>query len=144
MLKRRDRIAAAGATGAVVVITALGFFISGSPQTQRLFGADDRRLNDILAVASRLIFRSRSKALPDSLSELEKDTGLQPNDPLTKAPYEYHRGQGTQYSLCATFSLASPENQRHETFWVHPAGRHCFSLDSSEPVPVHTQTFRTY
>jgi hypothetical protein len=144
MLKPRDKAAAAGATGAVVITIAFGFFFSGSPQTQRLLSADDRRLTDLYNIANRLRLRPYSTALPAGLSELSGNSGVRLSDPLTNQPYEYRRGQGTQYTLCATFSLASPEEQRQETFWTHPAGRHCFSLDSSEQPPIHTQFFRAY
>ncbi|MGD1095849.1 MAG: hypothetical protein ABSB35_28135 [Bryobacteraceae bacterium] len=145
MLKRRDKIAAAGASGVVLIVLAFAFFLSGSPQSQRLMSADERRLDDLSAIAMRLHAQARTP-LPASLSELGPNAAFRLADPLTGAPYEYQRGQGTNYSICATFSLSSPADlgQRDSPFWEHPAGRHCYSLDSSQQPPLHVRDYRPY
>jgi hypothetical protein len=145
MLRPRDKLAAAGASGAVLVVTALAFFLSGSPQSQRLIRADARRLDDLSAIAIRL-HAQPGRVLPASLAELGSNAALRLADPLTGATYEYRREQGTNYSICATFalrSLADP-GQQPEPFWEHPAGHHCYSLDSSVQPPPHVRDYRLY
>jgi hypothetical protein len=142
MLKRRDKLAAAGASGVVVVVTALGFILSGSPQSRRLLGADARRVDDLALIAVQLV--RPGIPLPASLSELGFNSAYRTVDRLTGVPYEYRRAEGTRYSLCATFSLATPADQRQEPFWAHPAGHYCYSLDSSNAPPPHMPDYRYY
>jgi hypothetical protein len=145
MLKRRDKLAAAGASGVVLIVVAFAFFLSGSPKSQRLMSADERRLDDLSGIAARLHAQTRTP-LPASLSELGSNAAFRLADPLTGVPYEYQRGQGTNYSVCATFSLVTPSGlgQRDAPFWEHPAGRHCYSLDSSQQPPLHVRDYRGY
>jgi hypothetical protein len=144
MMKRRDKIAAAGAFGVVLVVTALGFFLSGSPQSQRLISADARRVDDLRAIALRLHFQAGT-GLPASLAELGSNSNFRLTDRLTSAAYEYHPGPGTNYAICATFSLPSPADEtQQQPFWEHPAGRHCYSLDSSKEPAPHVPDYRLY
>jgi len=73
------------------------------------------------------------RKLPSSLDDL---TDVQRYDPFTNSAYEYQVKGGTQYDLCATFSLPSQQDESHPGFWSHPAGHHCFSLDAARDVEM--------
>ncbi|HEV2198438.1 MAG TPA: hypothetical protein VGR73_01355 [Bryobacteraceae bacterium] len=145
MVKRRDQIAAATSVCVVLIVVALGFFLSGSPEHQRMLGADARRTDDLSVIALRL-HASFAAALPANLSELASASDLRLADRVTGTPYEYHRGPRTSYSICANFSLPTPADELppQQVFWHHPAGRYCYSLDSSQQPPPHTPDYRVY
>ncbi len=74
--------------------------------------------------------------LPDSLGELVADPRAQVSieDPDTEQEYEYRILDEDSYELCAVFALASITNNRaRDAFWLHDAGRHCFSLVALAP-----------
>lgn len=134
------------ATTAVVIGVIAGFWFLGSPQKQRLLRADQRRVEDLLAIAQRLHIQaqksqngSKSVNLPTSLSPLDRKT-----DPVSGKVYEYKRLSGSRYQLCAQFAIDSTKEQLRDyrqlgpDFWQHPSGRHCFQLDAlKEPTPVN-------
>jgi len=77
---------------------------------------------------------SSGHKLPEHLDEL---SGVALADPVTRAAYEYHVKEGSQYELCATFALDGRQNNEATlgaSKWSHPAGRHCFLLDASVPA----------
>jgi hypothetical protein len=122
-------LAVAGATTAVV----LGLSVTGTPAVQRRIESDNRRVQDLRALAGAL----RSSAeLPDVLADFSATRpGLRVTDPETQRPYGYRRISENRYELCATFAATS-ETRSYETgFWSHPGGRACFDFDKSRPVP---------
>jgi len=131
----RDRLMAAIASGAVILVVALGFFELGAPHRQREMRADGQRLQNLYRISNDIdnYWTAHSSQLPVSLDQLP---GRMPTDPVTHAAYEYTRGQGSQYQLCAAFT--HPGNSGNEAqstagtdSWVHPAGRACFQLDAT-------------
>jgi len=131
---------------AVIVIVAAtvasGFFIIGSPKTERLHRFDYQRLSDLQMIQDQAVYFWQSKErLPATLSNLTDEiSGFQvPFDPETKAGYEYRIISATTFELCATFNLPSDERESMETApmaapysksgfnnWKHEAGRQCF------------------
>jgi hypothetical protein len=131
----RDRLMALVSTAAVCLMIVLGFLQLGAPSAQRKLVADSQRLQQlyVLSSAVRNYWQSHSSQLPASLNQLP---GTAHADPVTRMPFEYLPGQGSQYQLCAVFVAPSPaedENQPRAEFdpWNHPAGRHCFLLDAT-------------
>ena len=126
--------------GVIIVVVAAvvaGFFIVGSPQTERMRKIDDERVSDLQNIQWQIVnFWQSKKRFPKDLNELKDDISgwLAPVDPETKRPYEYFPGEGFSFTLCADFTLESDEAQTEilrypvsaEENWAHPAGRHCF------------------
>ena len=69
------------------------------------------------------------RRLPDSLGELVADPRAQVSieDPDTEQEYEYRILDEDSYDASIT------NNRAHDAFWLHDAGRHCFSLVASAP-----------
>ncbi|NOT43548.1 MAG: hypothetical protein HOP14_02960 [Acidobacteria bacterium] len=116
------------AIGAVVAAVAAGLFVLDSPGEARLARLDSRRVEDLQALAASVnVFSTRRGRLPASLEELWAEPGITliSADPAG-VPYEYRRlGEGA-YEVCAVFERPS-DDPRSTTFWVHGAGRQCFS-----------------
>ncbi len=119
----------------VLLMLVLGFSRIGGPGTQRMQRADDKRIQDLYQLSAQIQnrWRSEGKALPHDLGEI---SGAVISDPITRTPYDYRVGEGTKYELCATFSAASGHGDAttNPDAWSHPAGRHCFSLDATQPA----------
>ena len=134
----RDSLMAALAALAVVVMIAWGFSSLGAPKTQRALRADATRVHDLYLLSSEIHNRWNSNPdldhkLPAQLVEL---ANFRTSDPVTGAPYEYHVKGGSQYELCATFSLPSLQDASisRPNIWSHPAGHYCFSMDATRDV----------
>jgi hypothetical protein len=94
-------LAVAGATTAVV----FGLSVTGTPAVQRSIESDNRRVQDLRALAGAI---ASSTALPESLTEFSATRpGLRVADPETRRPYEYRRISENRYELCATFAATS-------------------------------------
>lgn len=107
----------------VVLGVISGFFVGGSPTTQRNRTLDETRA-DHLSMLSGCIeqYASSLGALPASLSDLRQSSQLgycasYMQDPETKVAYEYRivtpsriegAGRVGEFELCATFTLPSP------------------------------------
>lgn len=124
-MTQRDRKYAVGAAIAVLFGIGIGFYMLGSPGRQREIEADLRRVEALQAIANGIHARPDTP-LPDALQF--------PNlrrDPVTQAPYEYHKLDENRYQLCAVFTgdTTSDATQPYQQFWLHRAGRHCYNLD---------------
>lgn len=135
-----------GAAIAVVIGSIItGFFIIGSPATQRLRRLDEHRLNDLMNIHSEILRQwEPSRALASSLEDLQKKSTIGftvPLDPETQKPYEYMVKGPLSFALCATFTLANETNDLRKGrtappypeslspyayTWDHEAGRVCF------------------
>ncbi len=118
------------AVGIVAVIA--GVMVAGTPGEGRMQRLDRVRANDLRSIAMSIDdFWERHERLPDSLGELVADPRAQVSieNPGTEQEYEYRILDENSYELCAVFALASISNNRaRDAFWLHDAGRHCFSL----------------
>lgn len=158
-LKRRStertmtpRYAAVGSTALMLAAVIAGFFIVGSPATQRARRFDAQRVMDLQQIQSEVInYWTYKDALPKTTDELKNSiTGFSaPADPETGALYTYRPTADLSFELCATFttdeahadrwsyepklapplypdmerSLAYRENNN----WAHGEGRQCFT-----------------
>lgn len=127
-----------GITAGIVAIIA-GVMVAGPPAEGRMQQLDRVRARDLQSIATSIDdFWQRHERLPDSLGELVADPRAQVSieDPDTEQEYEYQILDEDSYELCAVFALASITNNRaRDAFWLHDAGRHCFSLVASAPSP---------
>jgi hypothetical protein len=144
----------------VVTATAVGsFIVAGTPQNQRLYRFDERRVNDLQNIQSQIIdFWSRKQKIPANLGELDNDLlGVQiPSDPKTNEQYVYEVTGKTSFRLCAVFETngrqgsdvtpKSPELFPYDmnSSWIHEKGKQCFdrNIDPQlfppygKPVPL--------
>ncbi len=131
----------------VLAAVVAGFFIVGSPKSERLHRLDDQRVGNLQFIQSEIVNYWVNKArLPVKLSDLADNIrGISvPNDPETSADYEYLIKGPLAFSLCASFSLptagaasesvriAAPKPVTYPGYpygqdnWQHAAGRVCF------------------
>lgn len=132
------------AVSTVVVVSVIaGFFVIGSPLTERIRRFDERRVNDLQTIQWEIINYWQMKAmLPPTLEALRNDISgfVSPTDPDPEkagVAYEYSVEVPLSFSLCATFTMAaenriqgvmhlSPSQQGIAGSWAHGAGRVCF------------------
>jgi len=124
-----------------------GFFIMGSPATQRKYSYDEQRINNLRNIQSQVTeYYRTTERLPASLEEVVDPLvgSYIENDPETGESYEYTPTGSLTFEICATFSLPFPEikdsvtNQtdwriqdlrRTKVDWDHEAGRTCFDRE---------------
>jgi len=145
---RIPRIAGVGATIIVVASLVAGFFIVGSPATQRSRRFDEQRVEDMQIIQNRIInYWTLKQKLPDSLDALtDTISGFStPQDPETAQSYEYRIDDKLTFELCAAFRTATAPSERRggkllsvpvapygqhrdaqNENWAHTAGRMCF------------------
>ncbi|MEK7545182.1 MAG: DUF5671 domain-containing protein [Patescibacteria group bacterium] len=115
----------------VVVSVLVGFFIIGSPFTQRMRRVDEMRIQHLSMLQDNIIYSywvPKAK-LPASSEDVRQVTGWQ-NDPETNQPYAYRLLSNLSFELCADFSLASGKDDYKGSAtndnWNHRAGKMCF------------------
>lgn len=137
---------------ALIVLASIvaGFFIMGSPATQRLLRFDQERVNDLQSIQWQILNQWQSSgSIPETLEELNDDfSGFAiPTDPETEEPYGYTKAGATSFELCADFNLESIETRNEASFrpkygfeqanWEHEAGLVCFDREiDPELYPV--------
>jgi hypothetical protein len=113
----------------------LGLGVAGTPAVQRHLEADNRRVQDLRAIATTL---SGMTTLPQSLQDVSVNRpSLRVTDPETRSLYQYAAKSLKEYELCATFATADDVFGRgnNSEFWSHPKGRACFNFDITRQVP---------
>lgn len=143
---------------AVFVSVAAGFFIIGSPMTQRLIQLDFKKEQDLQSLQWQILnFWQLKEKLPASLEELEDDFGgfISPVDSETGKPYGYKVTGPMTFEICATFNLEStsattypitsePVKGFENETWKHGAGEHCFErVIDPERYPPYTNASKT-
>ena len=96
----------------VVAVIGTGFFIAGTPQSQRLIRLDERRVSDLQSIQWQIInYWQRKEVLPVMVSDLADPIAgfVVPVDPETGGQYEYIVLGDLNFSLCATFNISSAE-----------------------------------
>jgi hypothetical protein len=143
---RSRRFIAIAAVAGVIVVVGIGLFLSGSPSEARVRRLDERRLEDLRQTSYAIDgYFSRHGRLPAALDTLVREAGGSAGvrDPVTQQPYAYRSIDSTRYELCATFDRPSddddetgrPRRWPADWSWAHPAGRHCFALETRAKRP---------
>jgi Domain of unknown function (DUF5671) len=129
----RDPIMALVSAVTVLAMVILGFSYLGAPKKQRTLRGDNKRVQDLYQLSNQIDARwnSNNHKLPEHLDEL---SGVVLADPITRVTYGYHVKEGSQYELCATFSMENrgKDEVSRRSQWSHPPGNHCFALDATK------------
>ena len=126
---------AVAALAAACTACCFGVALSGTPAVQRRIEADNRRVQDLRAIAGVL---NGMRELPPTLAAAAAmRPALRLTDPETGRPYEYTLRAAKEFELCAAFSAVTDREgpQWGSGFWAHPKGRACFVFDATRPVP---------
>lgn len=122
---------------AATIVAAIA--VIGSPSRQRLLRMDERRVNDLEAIASQVqAYRGQHGGVPASLDALSGEPGVRvPQDPASGQPYGYEVLGGGDYRLCARFDTDTADTTDPQAWprasWVHGMGRQCFRR-SADPA----------
>lgn len=141
----------------VVLGIVLGFFVGGSPTSQRNRTFDQTRVNHLDSLANCVEqYAGSLGSLPASLADLRQSSQYSyctsfMQDPETKAAYEYRivtpsriegAGRVGEFELCAMFTLPSDgtavgmDGYAAETVWQeHGVGRSCDTVKTQLLVP---------
>ena len=130
---------------AILVLGSIsaGFYVLGTPQSQRMLRYDSQKVSDLQNIQWQIVnYWQQKEILPVSLGELEDPISgfIIPIDPQTKKSYEYEKTGNLSFDLCADFNrltqtinnsmarIAYPEPMgKLGDSWQHEAGRKCFS-----------------
>lgn len=153
-------------SAAILASIIYGFFLIGSPSTQRARRFDEQRVNDLSVIQGETInYWQQRSALPASLDNLKNDISgfVAPVDPETRQPYEYATTGQLSFKLCAMFKTSMMNGVSGRTTpmsapmpmggyypyqqnWDHGMGRMCFErtidpkiyrpIDKAVPVPL--------
>ena len=133
------RIFVIASTALVVVVVAVGVFLTGSPMQARIRSLDRERVQALMRLSGVVErYHDDHDALPRSLEALAAgQPGLSPEDlrdPVTNARYEDRPTGADTYQLCAAFG--GPSAVDEEVFWRHAKGRDCFDFTAPKaPAP---------
>ncbi|TSC78473.1 MAG: Uncharacterized protein G01um101433_224 [Parcubacteria group bacterium Gr01-1014_33] len=145
----RITISLASAVSLVILASVVaGFFLVGTPATQRSRRFDEERINHMSSLQGYVVNYWQQKGrLPATTKELEDSLSgfAVPKDPETDQEYEYRVKDPLSFELCATFGLSSDEYSGRsiesrlakpipysagfpasQENWNHEAGRACF------------------
>jgi len=127
---------------AIVVFIAIigGFFIVGSPTTQRDRRFDEVRVSNLQQIQSELInYWANKNKLPANLDSLNNSISgfAVPKDPQDNRAYEYIVTNSLAFQLCANFKtegdssnigsgMVQPMIYPYNQNWNHRIGRTCF------------------
>lgn len=128
------------ATVFVVLTIVFGFYVFGSPATQRAMRFDNQRVGDLQTIQYQVLdFWQNKKTVPSSVGDLEDRTRgvIIPRDPRTNLPYEYTKLSATSFKLCASFereggkradsrTVPVPLGSSLSEYWGHDVGGVCF------------------
>lgn len=119
--------------GVLAAVTA-GLFLIGSPGQERARRIDDRRVEDLRAIAAAIdLYWTRHGRLPASLDELRGEPGVQivTTDPDGAEGYGYQPVDSVRYEVCARFRRETEVSYQYpgRNLWAHGAGWQCFPLE---------------
>lgn len=144
-----SKVLAAIVSSVILAGIVSGFFIVGSPATQRKMRFDDIRIGNLQSLQWEIVnFWQMKRRLPKTFSELKNDISgfIPPEDPETSASYGYRIKSALEFELCAKFSLPSPSLKDdaqaklghmpiyepmgmygQQQNWTHEEGEKCFT-----------------
>ena len=142
----------------IIVLASIisGFFIIGSPMTQRDLRFDREKVQDLSSIQFQITnFWQEKDRLPEDLSELEDPLVgfIVPTDPQTDEEYGYSVISARTFELCATFNQESLEGDPNiarfefglrDENWAHGVGETCFerTIDPDRFPPIKVAPIR--
>jgi hypothetical protein len=146
-----------GGVVALVVLASIvgGFFIIGSPETQRLMRLDEQKVNDLSIIQQEVTtYWQQKQELPREISDLEDPLRgfIAPMDTQYDESYRYEVTGPMNFRLCAMFNLESSESKSRTAYtyygtpsgnWQHEAGEVCFdrTIDPDLFPPISKPVF---
>lgn len=128
---------------AVLASVIAGFFVIGTPATQRTRRFDEQRISDLQMLQSQIVsYWIRKESLPQGLNDLEDSISgfFVPKDPQADTSYTYKIKGALSFELCADFKTSSKSSQNsrgarypityYDSFsqnWDHETGETCFT-----------------
>ncbi|MES2014844.1 MAG: DUF5671 domain-containing protein [Patescibacteria group bacterium] len=110
-VKKKESIGIAAFVSLIVIATICGaFFITGSPQTERLLRFDEQKVSNLQSIQWQVVsYWQQKQKLPTTISDLEDPlTGfVAAKDPQTNTPYTYEATGALSFKLCADFNVPS-------------------------------------
>ncbi len=125
----------------VVAAVVVGFFVAGSPQSQRLVRFDQERINNLQTIQWQVVsYWQNKRVLPVKLDDLKDDISgfVAPVDPETRVAYEYKATGALSFRLCSEFKTQyqAAGGRAYEqpvigkegiaSNWDHAIGKVCF------------------
>jgi hypothetical protein len=148
----QTKVFAWSVSAAVLLAAGYGLYVSGSPSQERARKMDGQRLSDLQQIASAMdIYWNQKTALPTTLQELQSTRDVYVGnilDPVTRQSYAYSTKTVDSFELCAQFetdttaddaSIPQPYTYYGNggpTFWKHPIGRHCYTIEVHKNDPL--------
>lgn len=123
----------------MLVSVVIGFFIIGTPATQRSRRFDETRVQNLQMMQNQVInYWTQKGVLPNQISLLNDSISgfMTPVDPKTNQAYGYRVLDQKTFELCADFETINDvrktmmEGQYYDSFnqnWNHGAERTCFN-----------------
>jgi len=130
---------------AILVLGSIGagFYVLGTPQSQRMLRYDSQKVSDLQSIQWQIVnYWQQKGVLPATLEQLQDPISgfIVPTDPQTKESYEYKKTGYLSFDLCADFNkpsqtidgsvtrIAYPEPMgKSNESWQHEVGNKCFS-----------------
>lgn len=126
----------------VVAAVALGVFVTPLPSNARLIAHDEKRIEDLAAIARAILGYQRANGrLPSSLRELPEAASLELSDRATGTAYGYIVDENRKFHLCSDFATVSTEARRmyksppEASGWRHQSGHVCFAFPAPSNSP---------
>jgi hypothetical protein len=125
-----------GVVGMALVAVA-GLVLIGAPRSARVHELDRQRVRNLQALSATVeSYYADFGRLPSAIDAMmsrayPQRPATDVADPVTHQQFEYAVLDSVRYRLCATFASRDsigPFAEPH-SFWSHPAGRHCFTLE---------------
>ncbi|MBX4198234.1 hypothetical protein KW782_02765 [Candidatus Parcubacteria bacterium] len=152
------------AIGSLIIVVGMitwGFYVFGSPQTQRLTRIDQQKVSHLEQIQWQVVnYWQRKEALPNMLAELNDPISsfMAPKDPETNIDYKYQKISDLSFRLCADFNLPTPKNVQVgrdgsmtmpsmpypyvKGSWEHGPGEACFTRDIDPELYPPTKIMR--
>lgn len=146
-----------GSSAFIIFAIVLGFWVMGSPYTQKEKRFDAERVSHLQSIQSQITYYWQAKQkLPVVLNDIKDPISgfVIPVDPANQSQYEYVVTGKTSFQLCATFTRETPKgagwnqapspaysypykNSMDEN-WQHGIGRKCFdrTIDPDRYPPL--------
>lgn len=122
----------------VIGTISFGFYIFGSPVTQRYRRLDITRVQNLQQYQNMINDHYRlSNKLPENLSSVANSRYNRSKlvDPETEEPYHYEKISDNKFKLCANFKLSNKDDVRlgmnyySDENWLHDEGYQCFERE---------------